>query len=656
MKKSTILSFLLMCIFCVSHANPFSVTLKVIDKTGGQITNNVNDQNEVNIFCWLDDNLKALNPTQPNEWWWPMYYDASSANYTNGLLVKGSDTWEWRLTIQVNPGTYKWNPYAKNTGWGPIRGDEANGKPIMYYYDGDDADNNLVFTVAADGKITGNTELIIDPNSQTKFSITLKIIDYTKGELTNAPGTWAEDANIIAWVTPSINPMFEKPHSGFWFYGFFDKTVNWENSGTMVTYPNGKLIKESDKWTWQATFEAAAGTYSWNPQSIVHGWASLTGGNVSFTVSATGELSGTYEIKLGGGDEGDIRVACIGDSNTAGAGVTNYLTKAWPVQMLDYLTDEYGTKNLGISGATLMAFPDPWGAWENNTSYVSSLKNYTPNIILIALGTNDSKDGYWGTRNFKQEYIEFINRYKAIETNPEIYMVMPIKALANGFGINNTNITDGVIPAIREISKEKMVPVIDWYSITSSATASWYDNDGVHANDETSRKMAEKAAQIILTQKPAIALNGTPSSTTYAEYRWYLNGALISGATTNTYQAAQAGTYNVAVKLTSNADDVIVSKAYQLAASSGTLVVSAEASGLDVAAYNNPAVAYENGAFIIENAQGANVSIYTITGKLVGKEMISSGYHTIAAGHLPSGIYICKFEKDSVSYIEKVIK
>lgn len=648
MKKSTILSFLLTCFFCISYANPFPVTLKVVDKTKGEVTNDTNDanNNEANIFVWLDDNLKALNPTKTNEWWWPMYNDASFTNFTNGVLNKTADAWEWTLPLQVSPGTYEWNPHAKSLGWKSIN-------EGMYTYG---ATNNLSFTVGANGELGGDYELVIDPSSQQKFSITLKVIDYTKGEMTDAPGTWAQDANIIAWVTESINPMFGKPNSNFWFYGFYDKTVNWENSGTMVTYPDGKLIKDSDKWTWQATFEAAPGVYEWNPQSIVHGWASLTGGNVAFTVSATGELSGKYEVKLGGGDDGEIRVACIGDSNTAGAGVSNYLEKAWPIQLRDYLPEEYGTKNLGISGATLMAFPDPWGAWENNASYVMSLKSYTPNIILIALGTNDSKTGYWGTRNFKQEYSEFIDRYKTIESDPEFYMVMPIKALDNSFGISNNNIINGVIPAIREISKEKMIPVIDWYSLTASATNTDLP-DGVHANDETSRKMAEKAAQILLTSKPAIALNGTPSSTTYAEYRWYLNGTLISGATTNTYNATQAGTYNVAVKLTSSADDVLVSSSFELIASSGTLVVGDKTTSInDVGNTADVNFAYSSGQININNADAGTLYIYNVSGKLLEKVVIKGNNTILDVNYLPSGLFICKVIKENNSYVEKLIK
>ncbi|MCD7971593.1 MAG: hypothetical protein LUG18_02845 [Candidatus Azobacteroides sp.] len=305
MKNRLLLLFNLSFIFLASYGAPVNVTLKVIDQTKGQITNNVNDNNETNIFTWLDDGLRELNPSKsPTEWWWPMYNDPEYTTYTNGLLIKTENAWEWTLPLQVNPGTYEWNPHAKTLGWDAIR----NG---MYYYEGDNEDGNLVFTVAADGTITGSTELIIpDNNNAEKFPVTLQVVDYSKGELSDAPGTWAEDANIIAWVSGDLND------SEYWFYGFFDTTVeNWDGAaGNEVSFPNGKLIKDNDKWIWQATFQAAPGTYEWNPMSILHGWASLNGyggaswagENMSFTVNASGEVSGDYFVNLGYGETANV--------------------------------------------------------------------------------------------------------------------------------------------------------------------------------------------------------------------------------------------------------------------------------------------------------------------------------------------------------------
>ena len=142
--------------FTVPSSNPpaqYPVTLKVIDQSKGEITNNVDDNNETNIFCWIDDNLAAQNPRTPGDWWYPMYNDSGVT--PTGALIKGADDWTWEITLNATQGTYEWNPNAKTLEWAPIN-------PDMYAYTGDDG-NNLIFTVSETGEISGHTELVI-PN------------------------------------------------------------------------------------------------------------------------------------------------------------------------------------------------------------------------------------------------------------------------------------------------------------------------------------------------------------------------------------------------------------------------------------------------------------------------------------------------------------
>jgi hypothetical protein len=116
MKKTFLLLFMTVCaISFTNKAVAFPVTLKVIDQTKGQITNKVNDQNEINIYTWIDNNLQAQNPRTPADWWYPMYNEPGVT--PNGLLVKTADAWEWTITLQAEPGEYEWNPGAKTLGW-----------------------------------------------------------------------------------------------------------------------------------------------------------------------------------------------------------------------------------------------------------------------------------------------------------------------------------------------------------------------------------------------------------------------------------------------------------------------------------------------------------------------------------------------------------
>jgi lysophospholipase L1-like esterase len=659
MKKITIIAALLLACMLYAMAAPTSVTLKVIDMSKGVVTNRIDNQNEVNIFTWLSDNLSAQNPRTPADWWYPMYNDAAVSS-GNGLLVKTDSSWNWTLSLQVEPGTYQWCPHAKTLGWQPI-------KPLMFDYTADDG-NNLVFTVSATGELSGNYELVIpDPSVLPTHDITVRVIDMTKGVLTDAPGTWAYDANIIAWLSGTLND------GGYWFYGLFGReNVEWESDPTnLVTFPRGELIKNDTAWIWQATFEGSEGIYEWNPMSILHGWQSLNnvvgdahweGENMQFNVSSTGVLSGMHTLVLNYPKPDSLltRVACIGNSNTFGAGASNAGQYAWPVQLRAELGPEYATSNFGVSGATLMNIPEPWGAWTNNaTGKYEEFKRYNSEVALIALGTNDSKDGIWTDINdFKSEYISFLDTvYKYSVSDVEIYMIIPIKSLANGFGINNTNITDGVIPAIRALSLEKGIQVIDWYDISKDWTNADI-GDGVHPGDAGLGTMAEKVAEIMLTPKPVIAIEDSEHEIAddidFVEYRWYKDDVLLTAASGKEYMANETGTYKLAVKLSANTDDIIVSNKITVSEVPQNLIL-ASGTSVDI----SPAV-IENTFNVSPNpvndkihiADSRNNIVYTLL-DIRGTVVAKTKNKTINISHLKSGIYMLQAGGKTVKIIKK---
>src|SRR5438552_964968 len=77
------------------------------------------------------------------------------------------------------------------------------------------------------------------------------------------------------------------------------------------------------------------------------------------------------------------RVACIGDSITAGGGTNSY-----PALLQKLLGDKYEVKNFGVSGTTLLKHGDhPY--W--NTKQFTDATQFDPNVVTIKLGTNDTK-------------------------------------------------------------------------------------------------------------------------------------------------------------------------------------------------------------------------------------------------------------------------
>ena len=79
-----------------------------------------------------------------------------------------------------------------------------------------------------------------------------------------------------------------------------------------------------------------------------------------------------------------IKVACVGNSITYGAGISNREKNSYPAQLQYYLGDDYEVRNFGSNGATAQSDGDyPYV----RTGVYGESKNFLPDIVLIKLGT-----------------------------------------------------------------------------------------------------------------------------------------------------------------------------------------------------------------------------------------------------------------------------
>ena len=83
-----------------------------------------------------------------------------------------------------------------------------------------------------------------------------------------------------------------------------------------------------------------------------------------------------------------VRVACIGNSITFGAGIKNRSRDSYPSVLARMLGDNYWVKNFGVSARTMLNKGDH--PYMNEPAYKNALA-FNPNIVVIKLGTNDSK-------------------------------------------------------------------------------------------------------------------------------------------------------------------------------------------------------------------------------------------------------------------------
>jgi hypothetical protein len=87
-----------------------------------------------------------------------------------------------------------------------------------------------------------------------------------------------------------------------------------------------------------------------------------------------------------------IRVACVGDSITFGAGIKDRKNDNYPVVLGRSLGEMFEVRNFGVSGATLLKAGD-FSYWK--TPAFKAATNFDPHVVVIKLGTNDTKPQNW---------------------------------------------------------------------------------------------------------------------------------------------------------------------------------------------------------------------------------------------------------------------
>ena len=183
-----------------------------------------------------------------------------------------------------------------------------------------------------------------------------------------------------------------------------------------------------------------------------------------------------------------IRVACIGDSITYGASIKNRIKDCYPAQLGRMLGEKWQVRNFGVSGATMLKKGDlPY--W-NQKAFKDALA-YNPDIVVIKLGTNDTKPQNWKFKDqFTTDCAEMIDRFAELPGNPQLWICQPVPAYGERWGISETIIKNELIPLIKQAARDKFVPVIDLYGPLSNKPELFPDK--IHPNAEGAHSIAKE--------------------------------------------------------------------------------------------------------------------------------------------------------------------
>jgi len=193
------------------------------------------------------------------------------------------------------------------------------------------------------------------------------------------------------------------------------------------------------------------------------------------------------------------RVACVGDSITYGSGIKDLDHDSYPAQLQSMLGPTYAVKNFGVSGATLLKNGDkPY--WKQKG--FQAAKDFAPNIVVIKLGTNDTKPPNWKhSDEFLADAKALAQEFATLPSRPKIYLCHPVPAFPGNFGIRDEVIKNEVIPLIDQAANESGATIIDLYAPLADHADLFKDK--VHPNAEGAKLIAEEVHKALTAHAPA---------------------------------------------------------------------------------------------------------------------------------------------------------
>lgn len=199
--------------------------------------------------------------------------------------------------------------------------------------------------------------------------------------------------------------------------------------------------------------------------------------------------------------EGQIKVACIGDSITYGHGISDWEKNNYPAVLGQILGEKYHVANFGSSGTCVN--PDGDQPYTGRATYQDSL-DYNADILVFMLGTNDSKPENWtDAATFFEQHKALLDTYLNKEYSPKVYIGLCAQAYyIDGVteGVAEYNIQPAVVDEIATLLQEKYaetdVEIIDVHSLTKQHPE-WFEKDGIHPNNDGARAIAELVAKEI---------------------------------------------------------------------------------------------------------------------------------------------------------------
>ena len=186
-----------------------------------------------------------------------------------------------------------------------------------------------------------------------------------------------------------------------------------------------------------------------------------------------------------------VKVACVGDSITEGQGLG---AMAYPARLGSLLGEAYTVRNYGAGGFTLLDKGD--FPYRTTQQYKDSL-SWEPDVVIILLGTNDSKPQNW---QYAAEYLPdlraLVESYLTLESQPRVILGTPTPVYGDNLPpFNQSVVRDEIAPTTRSLAAELDLECLEFHDRLIHAGA--YFPDGIHPDAAGTALMASMACEFI---------------------------------------------------------------------------------------------------------------------------------------------------------------
>jgi beta-galactosidase len=120
---------------------------------------------------------------------------------------------------------------------------------------------------------------------------------------------------------------------------------------------------------------------------------------------------------------GIVRIACVGDSITRGLFVWRRKKRSYPAQLQTMLGEQFRVRDFGVNGHAVQQDSDR--PYQSSDEFVLS-GAFEPNVVLIMLGTNDSRGDNWkGAAPFEADYRALVSHYRSMPSVSQVWLLTP---------------------------------------------------------------------------------------------------------------------------------------------------------------------------------------------------------------------------------------